>query len=159
MPFDTPESRPSRIPWPPLLFAAALLGGWLMGRVWPLPWPGLNDWPARAIGYGFGACGIALSAWALLTLARADTNIMSHRAADRLVTTGPYRIWRHPLYTAEALMLLGLAQLTGNVWHAISALVFTLALRTLAVEPEERHLEARFGAEYEAYRARTRRWF
>jgi protein-S-isoprenylcysteine O-methyltransferase Ste14 len=154
-----PEDRPSRIPWPPILFAAALAGGWLMRHIWPLPWPGLDDWPARIIGYGFGVFGIALSTWALLSLARAHTNIMPHRAADRLVTTGPYRIWRHPLYMSEALMLLGLAQLTGNVWYAITALLFVLALRTLAVEPEERHLEARFGAEYAAYHARTRRWF
>lgn len=154
-----PADRPSAFPWPPVLFAAALIAAWVLGRWRPLPWPGLDDWPARLVGYGIGAAGIALSGWTVWTLKRAATNMMPHRAADRLVTTGPYRIWRHPLYMAEALMLLGLAQVTGNIWFAISALLFALAMHALAILPEERHLEARFGAEFEAYRDRTRRWF
>lgn len=155
----SPEDRPSAFPWPPLLFALAILAAFAMGRLLPLPWPGLDDLPARIIGYGFGIGGILLSAWAILTLARARTNIMPHRAADRLITSGPYRIWRHPIYMAETMILLGAAQATGNIWFAISSVLFTVLILGLAVLPEERHLEARFGAEFEAYRARTRRWF
>lgn len=156
---STPDERPSAFPWPPVLFAAVLALAVVMGRVRPLPWPGLDDVPARVIGYAIGLGGLLLSAWALVTLASARTNILPHRAADRLITTGPYRIWRHPLYMAEAMMLLGLAQATGNIWFAISAVLFTVSVLALAVLPEERHLEARFGAEFEAYRERTRRWF
>jgi len=155
----SPEDRPSAFPWPPLLFALAILAAFAMGRLLPLPWPGLDDLPARIIGYGFGIGGILLSAWAILTLARARTNIMPHRAADRLITSGPYRIWRHPIYMAETMILLGAAQATGNIWFAILSVLFTVLILGLAVLPEERHLEARFGAEFEAYRARTRRWF
>lgn len=151
--------RPSKFPWPPLLFAGAIGFALAMGRLRPLPWPGLDDLPARVIGYGIGLGGIALSAWALLTLARARTNILPHRAAGRLITDGPYRIWRHPIYMSESMMLLGAAQVSGNIWFAIAALLFTVLILGLAVLPEERHLEARFGAEFEAYRERTRRWF
>jgi protein-S-isoprenylcysteine O-methyltransferase Ste14 len=56
----------------------------------------------------------------------------------------------------EALILLGLAQATGNIWMAIVAPLFALVL---AILPEERHLEARFGEDYLAYKDRTRRWF
>lgn len=153
------RDRPSSFPWPPLLFAGAIVLAYGMGRLRPLPWPGLDDLPARIVGYGIGAGGIALSAWALLTLARARTNILPHRAADKLITAGPYRIWRHPIYMAETMMLLGAAQATGNIWFAISAVLFTVLILALAVLPEERHLEARFGAQFEAYRERTRRWF
>ncbi|MDX2201753.1 MAG: isoprenylcysteine carboxylmethyltransferase family protein [Hyphomicrobiaceae bacterium] len=151
--------RPSAFPWPPVLFGAALLLALGLGRLWPLPWPGLDDLPARLVGYGFGIAGIVLSAWALLTLQRARTNILPNRAAGRLITWGPYRVWRHPIYMAEVLMMLGLAQVTGNVWFAIAAALFTVLVLALAIVPEERHLEARFGEDFEAYRARSRRWF
>lgn len=156
---SSPRERPSTFPWPPVLFAAALALPFAAVRMLPLPWPGIDDLPARIIGYGIGAGGVFLSAWALLTLLRARTNVMPNRAADRLITTGPYRIWRHPIYMAETMMLLGLAQVTGNIWFVISAVLFTVLVLALAVLPEERHLEARFGAEFEAYRERSRRWF
>ena len=158
-PERSPSERPSAFPWPPLLFLGAIGAALAMGRLRPLPWPGVDDLPARVIGYGIGIGGIVLSAWAILTLARARTNILPHRAADRLITTGPYRIWRHPIYMAETMILLGAAQVTGNIWFAISAVLFTVLILGLAVLPEERHLEARFGAAFEAYRERTRRWF
>ena len=140
-----------------MLFAGTLGVAWVLSRAFPLPWPG--GLPARIAGYGLGAGGIALSAWALVTLARAHTNLLPHRAADRLVTGGPYRIWRHPFYMGEVLILLGIALASLSLWFAILAPLFALAVYGLAVRPEERHLEARFGAEYEAYKARTRRWF
>lgn len=159
MPSRQPQDTPSHIPWPPLLFATAFVLGWLMGRLRPVAWPGLDDTPARALGYSFGVLGLGLAAWAFVTLVRARANILPHRAASRLVTAGPYRIWRHPLYMSEVLLLLGFAQLTYNIWYAIAGFLFAIAVRALAIGPEERHLEARFGAEYESYQARTRRWF
>jgi protein-S-isoprenylcysteine O-methyltransferase Ste14 len=59
----------------------------------------------------------------------------------------------------EVLTFLGLAQATGNIWMAIAAPPLALLLLALAILPEERHLEARFGQEYVAYKDRTRRWF
>jgi protein-S-isoprenylcysteine O-methyltransferase Ste14 len=59
----------------------------------------------------------------------------------------------------HVLILLGLAQLTHNVWFAILAPVYALAVFWLAILPEERHLEERFGDTYRDYKERTRRWF
>ena len=59
----------------------------------------------------------------------------------------------------EVLVLLGLAQATGNIWLAIVAPPLAALLLVLAILPEERHLEARFGEEYLVYKERTRRWF
>lgn len=153
------ELRPSAVPWPPILFAAALGAGFLLGRLYPLPWPGLDDLPARVLGYAFGAGGIVLIAWGIIAMHRARTNIRPDRAADRLVTAGPFRIWRNPLYMGETLVLMGLAQATGNIWFVIAAVGFALGVLWLAILPEERHLEARFGEAYLAYKGRTRRWF
>ena len=152
-------ARPSAVPWPPLLFAAALGLGFALGRLYPLPWPGLDDTAARVIGYGFGLGGLVLIAWGFVTMLRAHTNILPHKGADTLVTTGPFRIWRNPLYMGETLVFLGLAQATGNVWLVIVAAAFALGILRLAILPEERHLEARFGDAYRSYKSRTRRWF
>jgi protein-S-isoprenylcysteine O-methyltransferase Ste14 len=152
-------SRPSSIPWPPILFAAAIAGALLLTRIYPLAWPGLDDTPARVVGYAFGLAGLALTVWGFLTLYRAKTNILPHRGADHLVTEGAFRFRRNPIYMGEVLMLLGLAQVIGNIWFAVMAPIFAIAILLLAILPEERHLEARFGEDYLDYKARTRRWF
>ncbi len=69
------------------------------------------------------------------------------------------RIRRNPIYIADVLMLLGVAELTKNVWFAIFAVAFVPLVTWLAILPEERHLEDRFGDTYRAYKASTRRWF
>jgi protein-S-isoprenylcysteine O-methyltransferase Ste14 len=156
---ESASARPSAVPWPPLLLVAAIGAAWALGRYIPLPWPGLDDLPARVIGYGFGVAGLALMVWAVATMAGARTNLLPHRAADNLVTSGPFRIWRHPIYMGDALLVLGLAQVTGNIWFAVMAPLFAIAVYALAIVPEERHLEARFGESFLAYKAGTRRWF
>ncbi|MBO0763672.1 MAG: isoprenylcysteine carboxylmethyltransferase family protein [Hyphomicrobiaceae bacterium] len=157
---STPEtSIPSAVPWPPLLLVALLVFGWLAGRLYPLAWPGLDDWPARLAGYGLGLAGIALVVWSTLTLRRAGTTVRSHAGAARLVTDGPFRWRRNPIYMGDVLILLGLAELTHNIWFVILVPVFALAVFRLAILREERHLEERFGQAYQDYKERTRRWF
>jgi protein-S-isoprenylcysteine O-methyltransferase Ste14 len=154
-----PERPPSAIPWPPLLLVTAAVAAFLLGRARPLPWPGLDDLPARVIGYGLGIGGIVLIGWSLIELRRHRTTVRPDAAATTLVTSGPFRVWRNPIYMGDVLILLGLAQALLDIWFVILAVVFALALLPLAILPEERHLEARFGAEYLDYKARTRRWF
>ena len=150
--------RVSLIPWPPILFVGALAGGWALGRTAALDWPGLNDRPAHIIGLAFGIAGFALAVWAIATFIRAGTTVWPDGRAKVLVTDGPFRRLRNPMYLAEVLLLLGLAELTHNIWYAILAPVFALAVTWLAIGPEERHLEARFGDSYRTYKERTRRW-
>lgn len=151
--------RPATVPWPPILIGAALAAGVLLGRLYPLTWPGMNDLPARIIGYGIGAAGIALMAWGFLSLQRGGTTVLPNRRADRLVTEGAFRFRRNPIYMGEVLVFLGLAELTHNIWFAILAPLLAIALYGLAIRPEERHLETRFGQAYLDYKERTRRWF
>lgn len=157
---DSPHAaRPAVVPWPPILIAIALGGAVMLHRVYPLGWPGMDDLPARVIGYGLGIAGLALMGWGFFTLLRAGTTFMPNKRADRLVTEGAFGFRRNPIYMGEVLLFLGLAELTHNVWFAILAPVFAIALYALAIRPEERHLETRFGQAYLDYRERTRRWF
>lgn len=151
-------ARPSRIPWPPILLIGVVIGAVVLGRLLPLPWPGLDDLPARIVGLALGAAGIVLAIVSILTLYRHGTTVMPDAGATTLVTSGPYARWRNPIYLADCFVLFGLAELTKNIWFVIGALLFALLVTWLAIIPEEQHLEHRFGEEYLAYKARTRRW-
>lgn len=150
--------RANTIPWPPLLFAFAIGAAITLGRVAPLGWPGLNDLPAQAIGFGFGGLGLVLVVSALVALRRGGTTVMPHGQSTALIEHGPYARFRNPIYLGEVLLLLGLAQLTLNIWFVAAAAVFAVLVTALQIIPEERHLAARFGAAYDAYKQRTRRW-
>lgn len=154
-----PSISPNRIPWPPILLALAGGGGLVLGRLIPVPWPGMSDLPARMIGYGFAVAGAGLAIWAVVTFASARANVWPTRAASTLLTSGPFRIWRNPLYMAEVLLLLGAAEVMRNVWFVPVAGVFAVAILKLGILPEEAHLEAKFGDDYLRYKRQSRRWF
>ena len=151
-------AAPSRVPWPPLLLGGIVAMAIALDRWYPIPWPGLDDLPARLVGFAIGVGGIGLAAWAAWTMHRAKTNILPHRPADNLVTTGPFARLRNPLYVADVMILLGVAELTKNIWFVAGAALFGILVTWLAILPEERHLEARFGDDYRAYKAQSRRW-
>jgi protein-S-isoprenylcysteine O-methyltransferase Ste14 len=152
------HERPGAFPWPPVLIAALLAAAWLLGRALPLPWPGLDDTPARLVGTGIGVAGVALVAWAVATLRRHRTTILPNKGADTLVTDGPYRYRRNPMYLGWVLVLLGLAELTKNLWLAAAAFAFAVLVTWLAIIPEEHHLEDKFADAYRDYKSSTRRW-
>lgn len=154
----TVHDGPTAAPWPPILIAVAVLAAVLLGYLAPLPWPGLDDWPARVVGITIGTAGLALVLWAISTLNRHETAVMPNKGASNLVTSGPFRWVRNPIYLGDVLIFLGVAEVTKNIWFVVLGLVFAGLVTWLAILPEERHLEAKFGDEYRAYKAKTRRW-
>jgi protein-S-isoprenylcysteine O-methyltransferase Ste14 len=149
---------PTTFPWPPVLLAGVVALALALGHAVPLAWPGQDDLAARLVGRGLGLAGVLLLAWAAATLHRHRTTILPNKAAGSLVTDGPFRFRRNPIYVADVLILLGVAELTRNVWFAILGVPFIGLVTWLAVLPEERHLEQRFGDAYRTYKAHTRRW-
>ncbi len=154
----TGAERANTFPWPPVLLALAIAAAFTAERLAPLPWPGLEDTPARIIGVAIGATGLVLIVWAVVSLWRHQTTVMPDRSSTALVTTGPYTLLRNPIYLGEVMAMLGAAELTKNVWFIVAALVFALLVTWLQIIPEERHLDARFGQDYRDYKARARRW-
>lgn len=151
-------SRANTFPWPPVLFVALTIAAWGMGRVAPFSWPGLDDTASHVIGLGFGIAGISLIAWSIATLMRAKTTVMPDGVSSVLVTNGPYMRFRNPIYLGEVLVLLGIADWSKNIWFVLAAVAFAVLVTWLQILAEERHLKARFGADYEDYFARSRRW-
>lgn len=154
-----PAERPNSIPWPPLLYAGAAAVALLLHWVMPLPWP---DGPLQIVLAAIGlclACGaIALDITAAIAFRRHRTTILPHRGASRLITEGPFSKSRNPIYVANTLLVFGAGLLFGIPWLLIAALLAAIATQKLAIEREERHLAARFGADWQAYASRTPRW-
>jgi protein-S-isoprenylcysteine O-methyltransferase Ste14 len=152
-------ARPNSLPWPPMIFLAAIVGGVLLNVAYPLPWPGQ---PASgillAIGCVLVAAFVGLNISAITTMRRAGTTVRPDRGADHLVTDGIFAFSRHPLYLAGTLLVLGIGLVTGIAWFLLLAVMAAFAVQKLAIEREERHLQARFGAQYLEYARRVRRW-
>lgn len=155
---EVSHQRPSAVPWPPILLVLCVLAAAGLNKVYPLAWPGLDDPPARYVGYGFGVLGVMLLVWSITTLRAKGTTVLPHWPATRLVTDGPYRWQRNPIYLADVFILFGLAELSKNIWFVGGGLAFAAAVTWLQILPEEKHLEAKFGDIYRDYKTRTRRW-
>jgi protein-S-isoprenylcysteine O-methyltransferase Ste14 len=104
------------------------------------------------------AAFIGLNISAIYTMHRAGTTARPDRGADQLVTDGPFSFSRHPLYLAGTLLILGIGLVSGVVWFLLLAILAAFAVQKVAIEREERHLQARFGTRYVEYAKRVRRW-
>lgn len=145
---------------PPFLLAGAFLAGLALER-WVIRLA-LTDGPLRtlavAAGWLLAACGLAVAAWGLLTFFRLRTAIIPNRPASRLVSSGPYRFSRNPMYVGLTALYAGLALTLDVAWPLVLLPLALVALQRLVIRREERYLSAAFGAEYDAYCARVRRW-
>jgi protein-S-isoprenylcysteine O-methyltransferase Ste14 len=141
---------------PPLWDALAVLTGILLNRLWP--WP-IGTGPLAPIAGAFFVVGwMALSFSSIGRFRRSNTSIVPIRAANALVLSGPYRYTRNPMYLSLALLTIA-AGLFLSMWWPIALLLPALAIvQKFVILREERYLQNRFGAEYEAYTRRVRRW-
>ncbi|EHK56648.1 methyltransferase family protein [Allomesorhizobium alhagi] len=153
------QNSPNRLPWPPIIYLAAIAISIALGLLFPLPWISapLSD-ILFAAGWLLVAAMVALDFSAMRTMARAKTTIMPNRASEHLVTTGAFSFTRNPIYLGNTLLMIGVGLITGIVWFLPLAIAAAFATQKLAIEREERHLEARFGKRYRDYAKRVRRW-
>lgn len=107
-----------------------------------------------AIGAVVFASGIALAIWARVHLGRNWGMPMTQKAEPELVTSGPYRFVRHPIYSGLLAGLLGTALATNLIGVIIVAILGGYFYYSASVE--EKNLIATFPAAYPAYRSRTK---
>jgi protein-S-isoprenylcysteine O-methyltransferase Ste14 len=88
----------------------------------------------------------------------AGTNVLPSKPALTLVTSGPFRFTRNPLYVMNALVYLGLTLICNSAWLLGLFVPMLLVIYWGIIRREERYLEAKFGEAYLAYKARVRRW-
>lgn len=152
-------SPPARLPWPPLLMAATVAAGLALGRfVGEATGSLLAGVIFQAAGGVLVAAALALDIWCARTLAHRETTILPHRAASSLVIEGPYRFSRNPIYIAHVTLVMGVGLILAAPFIVALTPLLALGLQKLSIEPEERHLHDQFGADFDAYVARTPRW-
>jgi len=107
-----------------------------------------------AIGAVVFASGLALAIWARVYLGRNWGMPMTQKAEPELVTSGPYRFVRHPIYSGLLAGVLGTALTTNLIGLIIVAVL--VAYFHYCASVEEKNLTATFPAAYPAYRANTK---
>jgi len=123
--------------------------GWVDGR------PGI--WNLLAILLVIP--GIACTLWLISLHFRASPESFTElRPIEKLLTPGPYTFSRNPMYLSELVFWFGWALFYGSLAVFIGFLFWVAMFNFVAVPWEERDLEARFGEEYRAYKARVPRW-
>ena len=151
--------RPNTLPWPPLVYICAVAGAVLLHWLLPLPWvPAPLSELLFAVGWVTVAGAIAIDVAAMRAMARSKTTIMPHKGSAHLVVTGPFSFTRNPIYLGNTMLMIAIGLITGIPWFVILAPVAAFVTQKLAIEREERHLEARFGKKYRDYTKKVRRW-
>lgn len=141
---------------PPFLAALCLLGALAVDTL--LPSAPLIASPWCRVGWVVIGAGVTLVIWAMRTFRRRDTPIDPNQTPTELVVSGPYRLTRNPMYLALTLVLLGIGLLCGRWPYLLAPLAFMGLITRLRIPAEERQMAELFGAEYQAYRKRVRRW-
>jgi len=148
--------NPGVIAPPPLIYAGALAAGLLANRFYRVPF--LPRGISRALGWPSVAAGLAIGLLGFREMKRAQTNVDPYKPTTAIVSAGPYRYTRNPLYVGMTLMYAGISA-RANALPAVLLLPAVLAvMRRSVIEREERYLERKFGDEYLRYKARVRRW-
>jgi protein-S-isoprenylcysteine O-methyltransferase Ste14 len=141
---------------PPLIYLAGLIIGLGLGYLGPTPFL------PRSLAYGLGAVLILVGAWIMIParrmMLRAGTPIRPTIPTTALVTTGPFRFTRNPLYLGTTLFYLGIAVAARSLWALVLLLVVFAVMQRGVIDREEHYLERKFGADYVRYKERVRRW-
>ena len=146
--------------FPPGVPLLTILLGVVLNRLWPielnfgLPTPA-NYWIGGAIVAG----AILGLGWRSVTqLRRTGQSENPWKPTTEIVTRGPFRFTRNPMYLQIVLVCIGFAIILTNIWILLLTPVCAWVLHRFAILPEEAYLERKFGEEYLSYKRRVRRW-
>jgi protein-S-isoprenylcysteine O-methyltransferase Ste14 len=147
-----------------LTYAALFIGlifVYLPGRL--LSWSGIAQpaatGPLQIAGMIIGGIGAVIALWCIFAFAAIGKGTPApFDPPRRVVMEGPYRFLRNPMYIGATLGLAGAAIFYGSLSLSIYAASFLLSAHLFVIFYEEPTLRKSFGAEYEAYCQRVRRW-
>lgn len=130
---------------------------YLLNPLW-MAWSkiGLPDW-VRWLGIGIGVTCAVLLYWLFSSIGSGITPTSATRKQHRLVTSGPYRWVRHPLYTVGSTMFVAFGMMADNWFIAVLGVLAFIAM-AIRTPKEEANLIEKFGAEYREYMQSTGRF-
>jgi protein-S-isoprenylcysteine O-methyltransferase Ste14 len=147
--------RPPRV-FPPVYLLVAIISMVALHKL--LPYAALIASPWRWLGLLPFVAAVALAGTAVRLFAKHKTTIKPGETSSFLLTEGPYRFTRNPIYLGTVLLLIGVATMLGSLTPWLVVPVFAWLINRNIIPVEEAMLAAAFGADYEQYRARVRRW-
>jgi len=121
-----------------------------VAKVVPTPWNLLGILPL--------VVGVVINLVADRAFHAAQTTVRPFEKSSALVTSGVFRVSRNPMYLGFVLLLIGLAVLLRSLTPYLVVVAFAALLERQFVAAEERMLAEQFGADWQRYRQRTRRW-
>ncbi|KQS88280.1 MULTISPECIES: methyltransferase family protein [unclassified Rhizobium] len=152
------RAKPMTYPWPPALYLVVMLCAVMLGRWAPISVSHSHGWAPWLAGAALITMAVSLDIWAMKTLIERHTAVMPHRCSSHLVTCGPFRYTRNPIYLGYTILMVGFGLINLNPWFIIMASVAVPVTTAFAVRNEELHLLSRYGFEFERYCRATNRW-
>jgi protein-S-isoprenylcysteine O-methyltransferase Ste14 len=151
----TTKDSPGVVP-PPLIVLGLIIAGLALDWAWPAP---VFDGRAQAIlGGALFAAGLGLVLPCVRLFRRAGTNVPTYQPTTALVTEGPYRFSRNPIYLGLALGYAGIAVMIDSAWLIVLVVALVAILDLAVIRREEAYLAAKFPDAYRSYQGRVRRW-
>lgn len=145
---------------PPFYYLIGILAGFGLGRIYPLSLVSAGYvLVTQLVSIVLAILAFLLVVSALVDFRRAGTSPIPHRPTTALVTRGPYRFTRNPMYLAFAFVGFALALYFNTAWVVIGNALAMLFVDRLVIAKEEPYLEEKFGDAYLEYKRHVRRWF
>src|SRR5262245_33462411 len=150
------SDNPNVLVFPPLLYSGTIVVSLLLH--WFKPWYLTHSWPVRIVGIALivGASGLGI--WGEKALKRAGTNVNPMQPTLAIVSDGPYRFTRNPLYLALVGLYLGITLAVGTAWPLVFLIPVLLVTHYGIIKREEKYLTGKFGEAYLTYMRSVRRW-
>ena len=123
-----------------------------------LPLRKIIPWPYHFVGVLLLAIGSVINVWSSNLFAKYETTVKPFEPAEGLVTQGPFRVSRHPMYLGMVLILAGCAVLLRSLTPFFVIPVFAWLMDTKFIRVEEEMMEESHGDAYREYKKRVRRW-
>ncbi len=117
-----------------------------------------RDFPMPYLGSSLIFAGLGVMIWAWKLFQDSRTPICPTTEPTTLVTRGPYRFSRNPMYFGIVVALLGIALFAGSTPFFIPPVAFFLVVNNVFIPYEETNLRRIFGEEYATFKSKVRRW-
>lgn len=140
----------------PVVYLAFFLLAWGLSSLWPLPLPS-TPW-TWFLGWAAIDAGMLLMLWTAWLMLWRKTTLNPYGKPQQLLTEGPFRVTRNPIYVADTLLYIGAALLFADLWVWILLPIVVLAVSIGVIRHEERLLMQHFGEDYRDYMSKVRRW-
>jgi protein-S-isoprenylcysteine O-methyltransferase Ste14 len=143
------------VPW---VFVLAYLAGAGVELIWPSRLHRMTSPGVWVVGVVLFVVGAIMAGWCLMIFRKERTTTVPGRVSAKLVTWGPYRLSRNPMYVSLTLCYLGEAGMCRQAWPLVFLALTLGYMNGIVIPLEETRLREVFGEEYGRFCARVRRW-